>query len=93
MIAISGTTLNNSFCAQHTRDPRVTVDSLAQGARRGFESALENVVRVSATQTVDMQIELRRFSQRSPEVFRQLNRKVSNLLASCHHFIDQVETA
>src|SRR5260370_38141618 len=93
MMATSGTTLKNSFRAQHTGDPRVTVDRPAQGARRSFESAFKNVVRVAAAKTVDMQIEFRRLGKRSPEVFRQLNRKVSNLLASRRHFINQIESA
>src|SRR5258708_4109094 len=93
MIATSGTTLKNSFRAQHTANPRVTVDSLAQRSRCSFEGAFENVMRVAAAQAVDMQIEFRRLSKRSPEVFGQLNGKVSNLLASCRHFINQIETA
>src|SRR5713226_6404029 len=93
MIATCGTTLENSFRAQHTGDSRITLNSLAQCARGSFESAFENVVRVAATQTVDMQIEFRCLSKRSTEVFRQLNRKVSDLLASRLHFINQIETA
>ena len=49
-------------------------------------------MRVAAAQPVDMQIEFRRFRKRSPEVLGQLNRKVSNLLASRRYFIDQIET-
>src|SRR5713101_4854633 len=83
----------DSFRAQHSDDSRVTLDGLPQGARGSFEGAFQNVVRVATTQTVDMQIELRCFRKRSPEVLSQLNRKITDLLASCLHFINQIETA
>ncbi len=46
----------DSFRAQYSNDPRVAFDGLPQGPRRRFKGAFQNVVRVTAAQTVDMQI-------------------------------------
>src|SRR5258706_10166270 len=82
----------NSFRAQYTRDALVAFDGLPQSARGCFKSTFQNVVRVAAAQTVDMQIELRCLGERSPKVLGQLHRKIADLLASCLHFIDQIES-
>src|SRR6266536_3163317 len=80
----------DSFRTQYSGDARVALDGLPQGARGSFEGSFQNVVRVATAQTVDVQIELRRFRKRSPEVLCQLNRKIINLVAPRSHIITQI---
>src|SRR6266403_6004216 len=83
----------NSFRAQHTRDALVAFDGLPQSARSCFKSTFQDVVRVAATQTVDMQIELCCLGERSPKVLGQLHRKIPDLLTPCLHFINKIESS
>ena len=48
-------------------------------------------MRVAPAQAIDVQIKLRCLRKRSPEVFSELDRKVSNHLPSRRHFVDEKE--
>src|SRR6476660_462392 len=85
--------LENAFGAQNSPDPRISRDCFSKRTGHGLERSFENVVRVSASQQVDMQVATHRFGKRAPEVFRQLNREISDPLPSRLHLIDQIETS
>jgi hypothetical protein len=72
-VRVDAAVSKRSLCAQHSSDSRVALDGLAQCARGRFERSFQNVVRVATPQTVYVQIELRSFRKRSPEVLGQLN--------------------
>ena len=85
--------LENPFSTHYSLDPRISRDCFSERAGHGLKRGFENVVRVTASHQVDMQIATQRFGKRAPEMFRQLNREISDPLPSRLHLVDQIETS
>jgi hypothetical protein len=63
----------DSLSARHTYHARVTLYSLPQSARGCLKRTFQNVMSISPAQTINVQIEPRRFGKRTPEMLGQLN--------------------